>query len=168
MKIEIPHQQPLFFAKLLLLCCLLVSSGVKLTTRPMNIQSFHSVKQPIIQKSVNLQYNTLVCLADGTNHSSTKCLMFQEYFFFIKSQNIILKKNFTFFYKIMKMKIQSFECPKSLRRYGKNTWNVRCLVNKSFVPSAQRTSVLCCRLLDFWILRHETSFYESSKLIIYP
>ena len=29
------------------------------------------------QKSVNLQYNTLVRLADGTNDLSTKCLMFQ-------------------------------------------------------------------------------------------
>ena len=32
-------------------------------------------------KSVNLQYNTLVHWADGTNDSSTKCLMFQVYSF---------------------------------------------------------------------------------------
>ena len=31
----------------------------------------------------------------------------------------------------------------------KNTWNIRRLVNKSFVPLAQRTSILYCRLSDF-------------------
>jgi hypothetical protein len=33
-------------------------------------------------KSVNLQYNMLGCLDDGTNESSTKRLMFQVSFFF--------------------------------------------------------------------------------------
>ena len=48
------------------------------------------------------------------------------------------------------MKIKSFECPKSIRNYEKKyTWNVRRLVDESFVPSAQRTSVLYCRLTDF-------------------
>ena len=32
------------------------------------------------QKSINLQYNTLVCWADGTNDSLTKCLMFKALF----------------------------------------------------------------------------------------
>ena len=32
----------------------------------------------------------------------------------------------------------------------KSTWNVRCLVDESFVPSAQQTSALYCRLTDFW------------------
>ena len=30
-----------------------------------------------------------------------------------------------------------------------NTWSIRRLVDKSFVPSAQRTSILYCRLSDF-------------------
>ena len=48
------------------------------------------------------------------------------------------------------MKIKSFECPKSIRNYEKkNTWNVRRLVDESFVTSAQRTSVVYCRLSDF-------------------
>ena len=34
------------------------------------------------QKSVNLQYITLGCLDDGTNESSTKNLMFQEFFLY--------------------------------------------------------------------------------------
>ena len=49
------------------------------------------------------------------------------------------------------MKIKSFECPKYVRNYEKkNIWNVRCLVDDSFVPSAQQTSILYCRLSDFW------------------
>ena len=31
----------------------------------------------------------------------------------------------------------------------KTTWNIRRLVDDSFVPSARRTSVLYCRLTDF-------------------
>ena len=105
-------------------------------------------------KSVNLQYNTLVRWADGTNESSTKHLMFQVLFLFHKILQNSLQKPFQlifwFFYKITKMKIKSFECPKSIRNYEKkNTWNVRHLVNQSFVPSARRTSVLYCRLSDF-------------------
>ena len=32
----------------------------------------------------------------------------------------------------------------------KNTWNIKCLVDDSFVPLAQRTSVLYCKLTDFY------------------
>ena len=91
-------------------------------------------------KSYNLQYKTLVRWADGTNDSSTKHLMFQMLFFFHK-----ILKIFQFIYK-------------SIRNYEKkNIWNVRRLVDESFVPSAQRTSVLFCRLSDF------TSCVELSK-----
>ena len=48
------------------------------------------------------------------------------------------------------MKIKSFECPKSIRNYKKNNaCNIRRLFKDSFVPSSQRTSILCCRLSDF-------------------
>ena len=30
-----------------------------------------------------------------------------------------------------------------------NTWNIRRLVDDSFVPSARRTSILNCKLADF-------------------
>ena len=36
----------------------------------------------LVYKSVNLQYNTLGCLDDGTKESLTKRLMFQVLFFF--------------------------------------------------------------------------------------
>ena len=47
------------------------------------------------------------------------------------------------------MKLKNFECPNFIRNYEKNdAWNTRRLVDKLFVPSAQRTSVLYCRLTD--------------------
>ena len=70
------------------------------------------------QKSVNLQYNTLGRLDDGTNKSSTKRLMFQVLFFSMISCKILCKNPFNsfsyLFHKITKIKIKSFECPKSL------------------------------------------------------
>ena len=36
--------------------------------------------------------------------------------------------------------------------FAKNTWNIRCLVDELFVPSAHRPSVLYCRLTDFCLL----------------
>ena len=98
-------------------------------------------------KSVNLQYNTLVRWVNWTNDSLTKRLMFLSIIFFSWNlANFI----FSFFYEITKMKIKSFECPKSIGNYKKNTWNLSRLVNKLFVPSARQTSVLYCRLLDLW------------------
>ena len=102
-------------------------------------------------KSVNMQNNTLVRWSDGTKDSSTKHLMFQVLFFFIKSCKIICKNCLhlflLFFYKLTKIK--SFECPKSMRNYKENNaWIIRCLVNESFVSRNQPTSVWCCRLSD--------------------
>ena len=84
-------------------------------------------------KSVNLEYNTLVCWANGTKVLSTKRLMFQELFFFHKILQISLQKPFQFFfsflYKITKMKMKSFECPKSIKSINKiilgtsDTWS---------------------------------------------
>ena len=50
------------------------------------------------------------------------------------------------------MKIKSFECPKSMRNYKKNNaWNIRRLDEESFVPANQQSSVLYCKLSDFWV-----------------
>ena len=49
-------------------------------------------------KSVNLQYNTLGCLDDGTNESSTKRLMFQVLFFFHDFLQNSLQKSFQFIF----------------------------------------------------------------------
>ena len=57
---------------------------------------------------------------------------------------------FLFFYKITKIKIKSFECPKSIKSIEKNnTWNIWLLVDDSFVPSSKQPSVIYCRLTDF-------------------
>ena len=72
---------------------------------------------------------------DGTNESSTKRLMFQV-FFFMSSCKILCKNPFNlfsylFFYNITKIKIKSFECPKSIKNIkNDNTWNIRFLVVK--------------------------------------
>ena len=50
-----------------------------------------------LQKSVNLQYNTLVCWADGTNVLLTERLMFQVFFFHKILQNS-LQKSFQFIF----------------------------------------------------------------------
>ena len=65
----------------------------------------------LVYKSVNLQYNTLGCLDDGTNELSTKYLIFFFSWFLAKSFQFI----FLFFYKITKIKIKCFECPKSMK-----------------------------------------------------
>ena len=41
-------------------------------------------------------------------------------------------------------------CKELFYEIKNNTWNIRRLVAKSFVPSAQGTSVLYCRLTDFY------------------
>ena len=85
------------------------------------LQNWSAFFVSVYLKSVNLQYNTLVCWADGTNDSWTKLLMFQVLFFFIKSCKILCKNPFNLFlllfYKITKMKIKSFECPNSLSKW---------------------------------------------------
>ena len=66
---------------------------------------------------------------------------------FIKSSKILCKTlAIYFFYKITKMKI------KSIKNYEKEILECQTLVDESFVPSAQRTSVLYCRLSDFYFL----------------
>ena len=84
---------------------------------------FLCLKAYRVLKSVNLQYNTLGRLDVGTNESSTKSLMFQVFFFFVISCKILYKNPFNlfsyFFYKITKIKIKSFECPKSIKSIKK-------------------------------------------------
>ena len=57
-----------------------------------------------------------------------------------------------FFYKITKIKIKSFECPKSIKSIKKdNTWNIRLLVDDLFVPSSKQPSVIYSRLTVFGV-----------------
>ena len=77
-------------------------------------------------------------LGQTTYRPSVWCSKY--YFFFIISCKILCKNRFNlFFYNFTKMKVKSFECPKSIRNYEKkNAWNIRRLVNESFVPASQR------------------------------
>ena len=57
-----------------------------------------------------------------------------------------------FFYKFTKIKIKSFECPKSIRNYEKNNaWNIRRLVDESFVPATQR---IILKIVGFLLCNH--------------
>ena len=91
-----------------------------------------------MKKSDNLQYNTLIRLVDGTNDLSTKCLIDLGY-----SKLLIVNKLKGFFAKNFANNFARFYEKKN------NTWNIRRLVDELFVPSAQRTSVIHCRLTDF-------------------
>ena len=105
-------------------------------------------------KSDNLQYNTLVRWVDGTNSSSTKRLTFQVFFFIISYRLKALKTLFFFhfcnFIKKIKNQLKGF-LQRILQYFMKNinTWNISRLVHELFVPSAQQTNVLYCRLTDF-------------------
>ena len=62
------------------------------------------------------------------------------------------------FYKITKIKIKSFERPKSIKSIKKeNNWNIRLFDDDSFVPSSKQPSVIYCRLTDF----STTTFFVS-------
>jgi hypothetical protein len=102
--------------------------------------------------SDNLQYIMLVCWVPRTNTHPPSVWCSKYYFFFTISCKILCKTDFNlFFYD----KIKSFECPKSIRNYEKNNaWNIRRLVDESFLPGNQGPSVLYWRLSDllksFW------------------
>ena len=97
-------------------------------------------------KSVNLQYNMLVCgpIWQMTRRPSVWCSKY--YLFFIKSCNILYKKPFNlfsnFFCKITKMKIKSFECPKSYKKIWKKKYLERQMLGQRVVcpksPANQR------------------------------
>ena len=119
-------------------------------------------------KSVNLQYNKLGCLDDGTNESSTKSLMFFWYLFILFYRLSALKTLYFYFCNFIKKinwkDICKEFCKKSWEK--NNTWNIRRLVDDSFVPSSKQPSVLCCRLMDFSNCRKivRTIIYAFKKL----
>ena len=93
----------------------------------------------------------LVRWADGTNDLSTKRLIFQVLLFFHKILQNSLQKPFDFFFnKITKMKIKSFECPKSIRNYEKkilgmsDAWSTSRLSHRSSEPAYY---IVDCRIL---------------------
>ena len=129
-------------------CCFWNSTGV--------IKKQASLLKVIVRylKSINLQLNTLGCLDDGANESSTKRLMFQVLYFFHDflqnaMQKILSIHFLIFFYKITKIKIKSFDCPTSIKSIKKNsTWNIKLLDDNSFAPSSKQASLIYCRLTD--------------------
>ena len=74
---------------------------------------------------INPTIFNIIRWVDGTNDSSTKHLMFQALFFFIISYRLrALKTLYFYFCKFI--------------NFCKEFWNIRCLVDESFVPATQR------------------------------
>ena len=115
-----------------------------------------------ILKSDNLQYNTLGRWVDGTIVWLTKCLMFQV-LFLGKLFSKILSISFKFFYNFTKIKLKSFQCPKSkpvlFSIYQNNTWTIRPLVDKTIDPATQCIYIYW-RLSDFF----RFSYYRCNVL----
>ena len=106
-------------------------------------------------------YNIIRWLAGSlgkmTRQPSVWCIIF-----FIISCKIIFKNLFNLFL----IKIKRFECFKSIRNYKRNNaWNIRGLVDQSFVPGNQWTSVLYCRLSDFFLLEHANLFQGFPQIM---
>ena len=124
------------------------------------------MKSDILQKSVNLQYITLGCLDDGTNESSSKSLMFQVLFCLYTFYRLgALKSLYFYFCNFIKNKKINWKdfCKEFRKKSWKNnnTWNIRLLVDDSFVPSSKQPSVIYCRLTDFWSLHNFVGSLES-------
>ena len=95
----------------------------------------------------------LGCLADGTNESSTKRLMFQVLFFswfLAEFFSKILSIYLFIFKKNTKIKVNSFECPKSIKCLKKiilgtsDAWSTIRLSNRPSDPAW-----IYLRLTDF-------------------
>ena len=127
----------------------------------------YSLQYPLTIMSENNLF-TIVRWVAGRNDSSTMRLMFQALFFFIISYGLRALKTLIIFCKIMINKKLGQQCKfqkvwkiallqklelrvLSLHEIMKknNAWNIRHLVNESFVPSVQWASVLYWRLSDF-------------------
>ena len=95
-------------------------------------------------------FNMIRWLA-GTNDSLTKHLMFQALFFFIISYWLrALKSLYFYFCKIIEKKKMNWNnfCKEFCKKLWKNnTWNIKRLVDESFVQSNQRiTYIEDCRI----------------------
>ena len=63
------------------------------------------------------------------------------------------------------MKIKSFECPKLIKVYKRNnSWNIRHLVDGTFVPENQRTSEPAYYIVDCWIYGQPTTTHSFAAL----
>jgi len=102
-------------------------------------------------KSDNLQCDILLYWFTGMNDSSTKSLIFRALFFFIISYILRALKTLYFNFSKFIKKLIEMTFAKNFARNceKKDTWNIRCLVHKLFVP-ANQLIILYCRLSDFY------------------
>ena len=79
-----------------------------------------------------------------------------NYYFFYTFYRLRAPKTL-YFYNFIKKLENKLKGKNFARNHEKkNTWNIRRLVNDSFVPSSKRPSVLYCKLTDFTPQSHLT------------
>ena len=110
-----------------------------------------------IHQSKYIRYNMLFHWLAGTNEFSTKCLMFQVYFFFfIISCKIRCKNGFNLFFYFFVNKDKEFwvtlNYKKKIMLWILDPW--------SRIHLSQRTSILHCR---FSVCKHTQRIYKRSK-----
>ena len=95
-------------------------------------------KNPSISDILSLFGGTIVQM---NRRPSVWCSKY--YFFFHDFLKNSLQKSFQFVFLLFHKITKSFEFPKSIRNDEKiNAWNIRRLVDESFVPATQWTTVL--------------------------
>ena len=108
-----------------------------------------------IFKSVNLQFDTWFAGPMGQTTRRPSIWYSKYHYLFVKSCQILCKNSFNllflFFYKITKIKIKSFECPKAIRNYEKkiletsDAWSTSRLSHRPSKPAYY--------IVDCWIFR---------------
>ena len=107
--------------------------------------------EPEVRISYKIRQSTIWyagLLGQMTHWPSIWCSKY--YFFFMISCKILCKNGFNvFFHRFTKINWKKFCTEFSKKLWKKNnTWNIRCLVNESFVPATQQASILYWRLTD--------------------
>ena len=117
-------------------------------------------------KSVNLQYNTLVCWDTRTKDSSTKCLMLQALFLFTISCKILFKNCFNLFFYYKNKEFWMPQVKKKLWKKDKlgtsDAWSMSLL--------SWRPSKPAYYTVDWWIssnlLKVKTSSSNSQTHLV--
>ena len=127
-------------------------------------------------------YN-IICWFAGPMGQTTRrpCFWCSKYFFFIESCKILCKTLSIYIsYKITKIRIKSFECPKSIRKFEKkvlgtsDTWSMSRLSDRSSKPAYYivdcRISERCNALrrhIDFFVFIYKNPKLREPKLCCY-
>ena len=153
---------PLFFS------LLLFSASLTITNRSFACRKRKQTRNPSI-------YN-IICWFAGPMGQTTRRPRFwcSKYYFFHEILQNSLQKPFQFIcfvlYKITKMKIKSFGCPKSIRKYEKrilkksDAWSTSCLSHQPSKPAYYIVDwqIFC----GFQYIEHSSWKYKYTLLLL--